>query len=419
MTPYFKPYLLLSLFLSFLCAEEKFIDTATLPLAHIKLSESYCKQLKANKELCKSKTLNYIDFEDADLPAFLRGLKAHLSPILASYKKENLKASTLRDIKDFNADVTGEWYNETLITLMSKTPSTYTLSSRSNGYTGGAHGYDVEHLTNYDIATQKKLTLQDLFLPDTNQTLHTIAQKHYKETRGLKPSDTLLKDDWFDNKFVLAENFALTPRGILFYYNAYEIKPYAAGHTQFMLPYALIRPLINPNGALGFVLQKPDNHTHATYENEQMDLIIDAQYHRDYSITIRAKLQTKNGAKRAWLSVSLPQVHSKNILLDIYRDDFDHTIPYDSRNKIYNVQQKKSIHPKYLLVEADKHDLGYNKTYEMGFKIKVPKKLKNLMIDVRGTLKKNKNTHTLPGDYEGVRGQQGYQNYRVYLHLLN
>jgi hypothetical protein len=412
-----KQYTILLLFLSFLQAEERFIDTSSFSLAHINLSERYCKQFQINKKFCKSKTLNYIDFEDANLPHFLRGLKTHLSPILKEYQKENLKISTLRDIKDLNGEVMGEWYDQTIITLIAKTPTTYTLSFRSNGYSGGAHGYDTEQLNNYAIATQKRLTLQDLLLPDTKQTLYTIAQKHYKETRGLKPSDSLVEDGWFDNKFVLAENFAITPRGLLFYYNSYEIKSYADGHTQFMLPYALIHPLIDPKGVLGYVLQQPNDHTHASYENEQMSLTIDAQYHKDHTVTITAKLQAKNGADKAWLSISLPQIASKKILLGLYGNDFDHTIPYDRLNKIYNVKQKKAIHPKYLLVEADKRHLAYDKNYEMKFKIKVPKDIKNLIINVRATLKRNKSTHTLPSNYEGVTGQQGYKNYNIYLAL--
>ena len=47
------------------------------------------------------------------------------------------------------------------------------------------------------------------------------------------------------------ENFYLTPKGITFYYNIYEIAPYVMGPTQITLPYESIQHLLNDtNGIL-------------------------------------------------------------------------------------------------------------------------------------------------------------------------
>ena len=69
------------------------------------------------------------------------------------------KASVLANIKDFDDQISGEWSNSQSIDLFAKIPATYTLSTRSDGYTGGAHGYGAVGFTNYAIDTQKLIGL--------------------------------------------------------------------------------------------------------------------------------------------------------------------------------------------------------------------------------------------------------------------
>jgi hypothetical protein len=45
-------------------------------------------------------------------------------------------------------------------------------------------------------------------------------------------------------------NFSVTPIGIKFLYNQYEIKPYAAGITELFIPYAQIKSLLRPNSVV-------------------------------------------------------------------------------------------------------------------------------------------------------------------------
>lgn len=415
-----KIILILSITLHFSNAYEVFVQTDTLKLANITLSKNYCKNSNSNRRLCKSRKLSFIDYDDVDLPTFLRGIKTYISPILTSYNKDDIKASTLLDLNESQGDITGNWYDESSIELMAKTESTYTLSNTSEGYSGGAHGYYDTSFKNYDIHTQKELKLSDLFIADSNKILHDTALKYYKELKGLKPTDSLTDDGWFENNFVLAKNFAITPRGLLFYYNSYEIKSYADGSTQFMLPYSKIYNIISPKGPLGYLLNKPNNSTSATFENDQILLFIEAQYHRDYTITLTAKIKAKNGAERVWLSISLPQISSKKIILNTSKNNFDNLSTYDTHNKIYNTSIKRAKHAKYLLIEADKKKLMYEATATMGFKMKVPKQhMKELLIDVRATLQRDQTTYTLPNEYEGIVGQQGYRNHRLFLRLPN
>lgn len=270
MYAYPKMLLLTILLTLFVHAEKQFINKDALNLAHITLSETYCKSHKPSQKLCDSKKLSYIDYDDAQLPTFLQGIKQHIAPIVQNYKENDIKKSTLaviKEIQEFNTEISGEWYNESTIDLFAITSETYTLSTSSEGYQGGAHGYYSLGFDNYQTQTNTKLALDDLFVPDYNQTLHAIASNHYKRLKGLTPNQPLTDDDWFDDNFILAKSFAITPEGLYFVYNQYEIKAYAYGITEFMLPYSQIQNLINPKGPLAFALHK-NLSFHAAYKQK-------------------------------------------------------------------------------------------------------------------------------------------------------
>ena len=416
MYPILRPLALLLLSWTFGHTGQLFIDPGSYPLATRTLSEQYCARGKREEPLCQSHTLSYIDSNVSGFPSFMRGLSAYTAPYLKEYRETDLKKEVLGMLKELSGDVSGEWYDKSTFRLFAKTSSTYTLSLTSNGYSGGAHGYYNIGYTNIDIATQKKITLSRLFVPGSIQKLNTIAHAYYKRVHNLRPSQPLTDDDWFEDRFVLPDNFAITPYGLYFLYGQYEIKPYAYGLTSLFLPYPAIAEIIDPNGPLAFALKSPQDRIEAFFKNQEMRLSLSARREGD-QVTITAGLVPLTYADRAWLSVSLPQIDTKKALLSTGYKHFDHTIPYDHSNKIYNGATHKTIHAKYLLIEADRRNPEYGQRYTMQFRVKAPQAAKVLIIDIRATLQKEKKSDTLPPEYEGITGQQGYKNYRILLPL--
>ena len=410
-------FLLLISLLHLSHATEVFVNQEGMKLAHINLSETYCKNTKTNKELCKKKKLRYIDYDDPGLPYFLRNIQQHIAPTLKAYQGEALKASTLADIKDLGGDISGSWDNQTDIDLYAKTPTTYTLSTMSSGYTGGAHGYHAVEFANYDSRTQKKLKLSDLFIPNYNQTLHNIALSHYKLSKGLKPQQSLEKDRWFENKFKLAKSVAITSRGLYFLYNQYEIKSYADGFTEFMLPYSKLHSIIDPNGVLGFALDN-QHKIHASYFLEdKVSLSVDSRINPDKTITITARMTNLSYSKKGWLSLSFPQLSSKHQIAETQNNGFRQVLAYAKGSKIYHNKQKKSVRSRYLLIEGENNNWKNNATHTISTTLRAPINTKELILDIRTSLKSQNETITMPSEYDGVEGQQGYTNYRLVIGL--
>ena len=408
---------LLSFMLFVSDAQERFVDADSLNLAHISLQEQYCKSIKPTQKLCKSKKLSYIDYDDTKLPTFLKGIKQHIEPVVLAYKADDLKKSTLSDLKEFSGDISGEWEDESSIELFAKTATTYTLSTSSSGYSGGAHGYHGMQFDNYNIQTGAKLTLDDLFVADYNQTLHAIAKEHYKASMGLKAQQPLTDDNWFDDNFVLASAFAITANGLYFFYNSYEIKPYAAGNTEFMLPYSKLKSIINPKGVLGFALE--DNKTSHTLfkQDEALSLDISAQPQPDGTVQITASMQNLSYENKGWLSLSFPQLTAKEAIKNIQTQGFKSVQAYPKGSNIYNNEHKKAVKSAYLLVEGEDTQWQYNDTHSITLSVVPPSTDKELILDIRGNFKSKEKSIMLPKEYEGIKGQQGFTNYRVFIAL--
>jgi hypothetical protein len=119
-----------------------------------------------------------------------------------------------------------------------------------SGYTfrGGAHGSSITTFVNWNTKTQKRVKLNELFTANYKEKLTAIADTIFRKEEKLTDTASLTDDYFFkDNKFALNNNFSITPLGLKFLYNQYEIKPYAAGQTTLFIPYAKIKSILKPN----------------------------------------------------------------------------------------------------------------------------------------------------------------------------
>lgn len=119
-------------------------------------------------------------------------------------------------------------------------------------YTGGAHPNTTTHFLNYDVKNEKPLSLENLFLKNSGDELKALAETEFRKAKGI-PEDASLNEQgyFFENDhFRLSTEFAIEKSGVLFYYNQYDIAPYAAGPAELLLTYEALKPIIDSKGAL-------------------------------------------------------------------------------------------------------------------------------------------------------------------------
>lgn len=103
-------------------------------------------------------------------------------------------------------------------------------------YTGGAHGIYTLKPYNYDLKSGKRLALGDLF--KAGYDYKTIINNEIKSAIAKEP------EQYFVNEFNSIrddQEFYITDRGIIVYFQVYEIAPFAAGNPEFLIPFSLIK----------------------------------------------------------------------------------------------------------------------------------------------------------------------------------
>ncbi|CAN5753043.1 hypothetical protein BH11BAC7_BH11BAC7_26950 [soil metagenome] len=110
-------------------------------------------------------------------------------------------------------------------------------------YTGGAHGNGFVEYNCFDLQSGKLLTTDDIF------------KKGYEEPLRLKAVEHLDRDpDFFSrDSLELNGNFYITPEGIGFFYNSYEITAYVNGQPVAFIPWKEMEQLVDPKGPMNWV----------------------------------------------------------------------------------------------------------------------------------------------------------------------
>lgn len=125
----------------------------------------------------------------------------------------------------------------------------------SSYYQGTAHPSSYTHVISYDLKNAKVLTLADLFKPGTKylQSLSTYCitdlKKQSKE-HGESLDDTTINDG-ASPKAQNYRSWTIMKKGLGVNFDAYQVGPYVAGPQFVMVPYSVLKDIINPDGPVG------------------------------------------------------------------------------------------------------------------------------------------------------------------------
>jgi len=125
----------------------------------------------------------------------------------------------------------------------------YTLSFYILNYafTGGAHGMETIDFTNVDLKSGSLLTLDKIIAEGKMQELNKLLTRKLKQMNMLSESQKLTDKGYFVDEIKPVSNFYLTPSGIGFVYNHYDIAPYSFGATDIFLTADEVRNLLLPD----------------------------------------------------------------------------------------------------------------------------------------------------------------------------
>ncbi len=96
-------------------------------------------------------------------------------------------------------------------------------------FTGGAHGLGVSRFLVFDTGKMQKIELQDIFIPGYEEPLSQMLENSLRRDYYLEDGQPLTAAGLFEERIAPTVNFFLTENSIGFFYNPYEIAPYAMG----------------------------------------------------------------------------------------------------------------------------------------------------------------------------------------------
>jgi len=111
-------------------------------------------------------------------------------------------------------------------------------------YTGGAHGNYNKETVNLDLVNEKELSLRELF-DGSDDYKQVLTKEILKQMNNDK--DNLFPETLKDFKASDDLKFYLTDEGIVFYFDPYEVAPYASGIVEYKISYESLKDVLNEN----------------------------------------------------------------------------------------------------------------------------------------------------------------------------
>jgi hypothetical protein len=188
-------------------------------------------------------------------PALNDSIRHHAIGLFGVYQQAdtNFRQFATRFMNAYKQEMTNRNYKmnyilQTAATVARQDSSLLTIQLAGYTFQGGAHGSSLTTYINWNTKSQKHINLDDIFIPDYRHALDSIGEGIFRKEENLQPTEPLKTNYFFKgDKFSLNNNFLITPMGLRFLYNQYEIKPYAAGQTTLFIPYTQIQTLLRPN----------------------------------------------------------------------------------------------------------------------------------------------------------------------------
>lgn len=182
-------------------------------------------------------------------------VKQYTEAYISEYRRD-LEPMYLEDEKDKeNESSVGAWYSyykgiESHVQLYEKNLLVYRINY--NEYTGGAHGIYMTTYLNFDLGLLRPLRLDDIFVGDYQEPLTDLIWNQLMADNGAK-TRAELEDMGYGSTGEIAatENFYLNKDGVTFYYNVYDITPYAMGPVVVSLPFQMLEHMLGSNPVIG------------------------------------------------------------------------------------------------------------------------------------------------------------------------
>jgi len=167
---------------------------------------------------------------------------------------EDIASSFVRRYNQFYTENPGtvqSWYLLIDIKVIRQLHNYVAIKYTHSSYAGGAHGNSSVSYINFNPKINTLINLDSLILPEKKAELTKVAESIFRKNEGISATEPLQKHYFFTNgKFSLPKTFYVSDKGLVFFYNSYEIKSYAEGTTELVVPFSALSDIAKPQTIL-------------------------------------------------------------------------------------------------------------------------------------------------------------------------
>lgn len=190
----------------------------------------------------------------ANVAAFNQLVKNSVTGSLADFKKQML-AMSAEDLKMLPAGMNN--YIDIGYSVEYADDDLISVRFLEDTFEGGVHPNYNYFTVTYDLKQGRELKLSDLFKPGAKY-LEAVSAYATRDLQNRKDPDSnenmgLAQDIFADGAKPTEENYArwnITKKGLMFTFDPYQVAAYAYGPQTVIIPYAKLREIAKPDGAL-------------------------------------------------------------------------------------------------------------------------------------------------------------------------
>lgn len=202
------------------------------------------RELKTKDQVLLTYNLKYPQFRTERYNDFIEKLNLYYSTKNTLFLRFDIKRLYQLAYEDYQASVKNgypfhpyEVYSDFTVTynkdcIISMYFDTYE-------FTGGAHGNTVREADTWNLATDSKVELSDLFVYPMGFEEYVTKNIIQQIEESIQSGDNIYFEDY---KQTVVEkfnkrDFYLTEDGVVIFYQLYDIAPYSSGIRTFLIPY--------------------------------------------------------------------------------------------------------------------------------------------------------------------------------------
>lgn len=133
----------------------------------------------------------------------------------------------------------------------------FSICIYSSLYQGGAHNMYGKSGYSFSVKEGRLITESDIFTAEAKELLTPLLIQAILDYHKLETVEQLAEKLYINEPEAIGPNgnFYITPEGINYIYNPYEIAPYSTGLTIATLPWASLRDIVAPNSPIASLIK--------------------------------------------------------------------------------------------------------------------------------------------------------------------